>query len=120
MFTNVIARNVTRLIRFIAFMNAYSGVFVHEYSGRFISPSPVFTSVTDTQNDPQSATQEAHYVSTFSIDGQWYLLWSGSGSPNPGTVCRLLTTQRAGSAEESAITFISVTGITSLASKRSE
>jgi hypothetical protein len=102
-------------------MNAYSGLFVHEYSGRFINPVPVFTSVTDTQNDPQSATQETHYISTFNIDNQWYLLWSGSGSPNPGTICRLLTsTQIAGNDEETAITFVSVTGITSLASKKSE
>jgi hypothetical protein len=102
-------------------MNSYSGLFVHEYSGRFVSPIPVFTSVTDNQNDPQPATQETHYLTTFSIDDQWYLLWSGSGSSNPGTICRLLTaTQIAGNVEESAITFVSVTGITSLASKKSE
>jgi hypothetical protein len=113
--------NVTLVCRFIAYINSNSGLFVHEYSGRFVSDVPVFTSVTETQNDPQLATQEYHYLSTFSIDDKWYLLWSGSGSLNPGTKCRLLTsTQSAGNVEESAITFVSVTGISSLASKKSE
>jgi hypothetical protein len=107
--------------RFIAFMSSFGGLFVHEYSGRFLSRVPVFTSVTDTVNDPPTQTQDTQYLSTFSIDGQWYLLWSGTGSSFPGTKCRLLTpSQIAGKLEETAVTFATVTGITSSASKKAE
>jgi hypothetical protein len=113
--------HVTRLRRFIAFLSSFGGLFVHEYSGRFLNPEPVFTSVTDTQNDPPTQTQGTQYISTFSISGQWYLLWSGTGSPYPGTNCRLLMpSQIAGQLEETAVTFASITGISSLASKKAE
>jgi|LauGreSuBDMM15SN_2_FD.fasta_scaffold138863_2 hypothetical protein len=112
---------VTRLCRFIAFISSFGGLFVHEYSGRFLDPVPVFTSVTDTQNDPPTQTQSTQYISTFSISGQWYLLWSGTGSSYPGTNCRLLMpSQIAGQLEETAVTFASITGISSLASKKAE
>jgi hypothetical protein len=95
---------------------------VHEYSGRFISPVPVFTTVTDSQNDPQSLVPVSEYLTTFSIDGQWYLLWSGTGSPNhPGTNCRVLTiSQMTGNVEESAMVFTSISGLSSSASKKAE
>lgn len=115
------SRRLTHLPRFIAFMSSFGGLFVHEYSGRFLRPTPVFTSVTDTQSDPPALVPDTQYLSTFSIEGQWYLLWSGTGSPHPGTKCRLLLpTQVAGKNEESAVTFVSVAGITSLASKKAE
>ena len=101
-------------------MSSFGGLFVHEYSGRFLSPRPVFTSVTDT-NDPPTLTMNTEYISTFSIDGQWYLLWSGTGGTYPGTNARLLMPSWvAGKLEESAVTFASVTGISSSASKQAE
>ena len=115
------ARHLTSSFRFVAFMSSFGGLFVHEYSGRFISPIPVFTSVTDTQSDPPAQAQDTQYLSTFSIDGFWYLLWSGTGAPYPGTLCRvLMPSQIAGKFEESAVAFASVTGITSSASQRAE
>ena len=121
MYMFFVSRHLIHLPRFIAFMSSFGGLFVHEYSGRFLSPTPVFTSVTDTQSDPPALVPDTQYVSTFSIEGQWYLLWSGTGSPHPGTKCRLLVaTQVAGKYEESAVTFASISGITSSASKKAE
>jgi hypothetical protein len=104
-------------------MSSFGGLFVHEYSGRFLSPRPVFTSVTDT-GDPLTLTMTTEYLSTFSIDGQWYLLWSGTGGTYPGTNARLLMPSWvAGKLEESAVTFASVTfspSISSSASKQAE
>jgi len=113
------------LFSFIAFISVIGGLYVHEYSGRFLSPRPVFTSMIDT-TDPQSLPMTTEYISTFSIDGQWYLLWSGIGSgfSQPGTNARLLMPSWvAGKLEESAVTFASVTfspAISTLASKKNE
>ncbi len=112
------------LFSFIAFISVIGGLYVHEYSGRFLSPRPVFTSMLDTVNDPQSLIMTTEYISTFSIDGQLYLLWSGIGSSQPGTNARLLMPSWvAGKLEESAVTFASVTfspAISTLASKKTE